>query len=708
MQIIKNGETLDLIETQLEIENTSSIFSTKGSQSISTNFPKTSKNLRLLGFPNRTDRYDKINKDEQIEVMDGTTVRYGIINITSAGENIEANIGFDESEAYAKMGKTKLSDMDNLPVYTPPSADNADPVQYIINTLSSVLIGPSVFETSDYGIFPVITTLEEDSSTGAVSYQMILNQTNLTATSIFEGETERNMRIKIGNEFADVLMPKGYGISPFIKLHVLLKLIWEYLGFELVENPFEDNFHLRKICVLNNTWDTIVNGKIDYKDLMPDCTIEDIMSLIWSKFGARYFVNSNTKTVRIKLIQDILKSDSYVDYSLFKSGDPTVFISSGKQLKFSCNKSGSKTETSESTYEEFLKSCQYVITELSHNNVFADAYPYTKYMYTYDRTTGNFYNRNTINNKLSWLSSPFFEWDKKIPNMEYEEIKSPDEALPIIGDVIGDYPAPFLDSGDNHMNTSLRLNKDTKESETSRSPLAICFALHYGYTCFGSIFGYDPNGDNRLVYPDKNGNDTAFSVDLIYQGRYGLVHNFFEEYMDFVRHANQPVTQNFIIPDIKLSNYDFSTKILVDGQSYLPEKFTQIMGGEKKRKTEMKLRSLKLLSPYDLQTEHGELSPKPQMYYWKFVSDAEETLDKYIKEFFSSDNISILSSNYYLITEPNEAEFNIMQIPTENDSNYLKDYEMSIQISYGFSGDPQTYSFTTQITYKAGVIIENI
>ena len=74
-----------------------------------------------------------------------------------------------------------------------------------------------MFDSSDYGIFPVITTREEDTTTGEVTYQMILNETKLTNTSIFEGETERTIRIKNGNEFGDVLMPKGFGISPFIK-----------------------------------------------------------------------------------------------------------------------------------------------------------------------------------------------------------------------------------------------------------------------------------------------------------------------------------------------------------------------------------------------------------------------------------------------------------------------------------------------------------
>lgn len=86
--------------------------------------------------------------------------------------------------------------------------------------------------------------------------------------------------------------------------------------------------------------DTIVAGEIRYSDLMPDCTIEDILSMVWGKFGAVYFVDSNTKNVRIKLIKDILQSPESKDYSLFKSGNPEIGVSKGKQLKLRVQQNG--------------------------------------------------------------------------------------------------------------------------------------------------------------------------------------------------------------------------------------------------------------------------------------------------------------------------------------------------------------------------------
>ena len=305
---------------------------------------------------------------------------------------------------------------------------------------------------------------------------MILNELDTSQTK-FKGDDDRFISVKVDSEYKDIKVPIGYGISPFLKLHVLLQLVWKYLGFNLIENPFREDFQLSSICVLNNTWDTIVAGEIRYSDLMPDCTIEDILSMVWGKFGAVYFVDSNTKNVRIKLIKDILQSSESEDYSLFKSGNPEIGVSKGKQLKFSCNKSGDLTETSKKTYSEFLKSRNGIITSLSAWDLFNPSVPAYKYNNVCIKETGEFYSKSPFDT-YKRISSPFFDWDLGIENLEYEEIKSPDNALPILPAVTKNNPAPYLDAGELNLNTSLRVSADKKtESESEeRAPLSICGA----------------------------------------------------------------------------------------------------------------------------------------------------------------------------------------------------------------------------------------
>ena len=205
MQIIKDNETLDLgKDPSLEIDNSSPIFSNKGSMSIPVTFPKSPKNQRLLGFPGRTDRNRKIINDQKVTVLDGPIMRHGVMNIIS-GE-IEANIGFDEGEAYAKMSEVKLADMDGLPVYAP---EGDDTVSAVIAHLTAVMKGEV---STDYCVFPTITTLEENTDTGKAEYYMALNEMgDVNGTEALLGSAARKMKVKIDNELAEIDMPAGYG-----------------------------------------------------------------------------------------------------------------------------------------------------------------------------------------------------------------------------------------------------------------------------------------------------------------------------------------------------------------------------------------------------------------------------------------------------------------------------------------------------------------
>ena len=626
MQIIKDNEPLDLgKDPSLEIDNSSPIFSTKGSMSVPITFPKTPNNQRLLGFPGRIDRSSKIIKDRRVTVIDGPVSRYGIMNIIS-GE-IDANIGFDEGEAYAKMSEINLVDIDGLPVYSP---EGDDTVATVISHLVAVMKGEV---QADYCIFPAITTLEENSETGKAEYYMALNEMgNVNGSVTLLGAAPRKMKIKVGSEYADVEMPLGYGISPFIRLHVLLDLIWRYLGYTLIENPFAEHPQLKRLCVLNNTYDTIVTGKIDYKCLMPDCTIEDILDMIWGRFGAKYFVNSNTRTVRIRFIKDILNSREYVDYSSFKSEPAKITVTDQKQIRFTITRSGDKTNTDTDTYEEYFEKCDGIITEVSHSSFDSSEHPYNKYVNIFDPVTGNYYFRSPFTQKLTFASSSFFDWDKKEKEIEYEEIKSPDTQAPMIADILPSSPAPFLDSGEYHVNTTLSLNRDTDDNAESKCNLFLCFSLGQSnvspYYYFGSIFGRYADGTDYYVGVDKNGEKIDY-FDLTYHGDHGLVRRFWEEYIDFMHHANQEVTQKFKLSSIQLASFDFSKKIYIDGQWYLAESFKQILGNGANEPIDLKFRSIRLLKPYDLEKEHEIPIPADQKYYWLLTDNHDVAIQDY-------------------------------------------------------------------------------
>lgn len=86
----------------VEIENTSPIYTDKGSQTIASTLPATGHNLSMVDYIHRPDIRNAPKRDAAAVVTDGVYRRTGKLNITSVSteSGIVCNIGFDESLMY--------------------------------------------------------------------------------------------------------------------------------------------------------------------------------------------------------------------------------------------------------------------------------------------------------------------------------------------------------------------------------------------------------------------------------------------------------------------------------------------------------------------------------------------------------------------------------------------------------------------------------
>ncbi len=83
-----------------------------------------------------------------------------------------------------------------------------------------------------------------------------------------------------------------------------MELIFSAYGFKLVENAFATHYQLKKMVVLNNVADAIVEGQVSYKNMMPDCSVNDFLDALYCRTGAKVFVDGNTKTAKVLLIKE--------------------------------------------------------------------------------------------------------------------------------------------------------------------------------------------------------------------------------------------------------------------------------------------------------------------------------------------------------------------------------------------------------------------
>lgn len=339
MEIRKNGERLDLAsDFSMEIEDTSPIFNDRGSQSVPATVPATKNNFRLMGGINRMDAGQNPNIPERsVDVIDGAYIRRGALNVTEAGrkEGFTFNVGFDNSEAYQKWENRKLTELRNLPVRGP----GAGGVMY--HTLESVYMGrrPSderdEYQFEDLAVFPIAVNRDEKDN---VEYWELLNTPNNSAYPL---EQPRSVMRTINGERTEVKVPEQYGITPFLRVWKALQLVFEDLGLEVVSNPFREDRELERLVILNNTADTICRNEINFRDLMPDCTVKDFLEALWVRFGLVYHVNFDKGKAELKLLSNILgeqpgKSldELATDYEFIRYLNPQyVKLSAGTSLE---------------------------------------------------------------------------------------------------------------------------------------------------------------------------------------------------------------------------------------------------------------------------------------------------------------------------------------------------------------------------------------
>lgn len=387
---------------QMEVEITSPLYSDKGSQTLASTLPGTRHNLYLVDYAHREDIVNAPGKDIMATIADGVYRRTGKQNISSASrENgIVANFGFDESLMYEAWNNVSLKKLPGLPVYKPEGG-----LTDLMEHLSEVMRNNVA---ADYNVFPIQVKNE---SSDDVVYPEFVNPVEKKDNGIYDlKKNARTEKVVLSGTPISVRLPAGYGISPFIRVSKVLELIFSAYGFKLMENPFATHYQLKKMVVLNNIADAIVQGQIEYKNMMPDCSINDFLDALYCRTGAKVFVNGNTRTAKILLVKDIIAAKPYADWTLLKSSDLIPNYGAAKQLKLSAGTSFQDASAGSDSFEDFLEQYRGIITEIK--NTSPNYLPIDTYV-CYQASTGRFYKRNVVTGSVSLVSSDFFPWDKK-------------------------------------------------------------------------------------------------------------------------------------------------------------------------------------------------------------------------------------------------------------------------------------------------------
>ncbi|WP_458410076.1 hypothetical protein [Bacteroides congonensis] len=694
---------------QMEVEITSPIYTDKGSQTLASTLPATKRNLYLADYIHRVDLVNAPGKDVMAIIADGIYRRTGKQNITSASREsgIVANFGFDESLMYEAWSYVSLKKLPNLPVYKPDGG-----ITVLMTHLSNVM---RYKESADYYVFPIQVKNE---SSGDVVYPEFVNPIERAENGNYDlKKNVRTEKIVISGTLVDVKLPAGYGLSPFIRVSKILELIFSSYGFNLVENAFATHYQLKKMVVLNNVADAIVQGQIEYKNMMPDCSVNDFLDALYCRTGAKVFVDGNTKTAKVILIKDAISANPFANWTLLKSSDLVPSYGVPKQLKLSAGTSFEGADVESDSFEEFLEQYNGIITEVkgaSPGYIPDDTY------ICYQASTGRFYKRNVITKNVSLVSSDFFPWNKKTVNVENEEVTGADECLPMA--FTNSLLVPQYLAGTVNLNTTLRGAKVEEQKEDT--PLCFCFAMGLatdekgnstGYY-FGSSLCRDPSGN---YFRDSSGNTYTYS--LVFRGEDGAFNRFFKEWDAILRHSNHTLTGKFNIDRINLTKIDVGRPLLISGQRLMVESVKHSMPYRINKPATVKLRTTKLLKPYDLESEQGIVAMKPQTTKWVMVSYTDSVFEAATKAAEERHGVNwrdvgMTEIVREIVTRPSDEEFAAYLPPSEEDVTNRKEIlntyqaKLKYKITVVLGSPPNTHMVSTNyeddLTYNAGIRAE--
>ena len=622
LKISTSTQTFDLSpDFNIEIEDTSPVYNDRGSQSVAATLPATANNLKLVNHIHRLDTNNAPEENARVTVSDGIYQRIGKMNITqtSRSDGIVSNIGFDESEAYSIWNAVSLRTLKNLPIY---ETDNG--VEGIIAYMNNILNEQITDEPLH--VFPICVSMQSISENNTEKYlpEYLNAVSKIDATHYRLNADARTETYIIDGKEVATSLPLGYGITPFLKVSWLLDFIFSCYGYRVAENPFKTHPQLARLVVLNNTADCCVKGFIDYTDLMPECTINEFLQALYCRFGMVYFIDGKTRTARFKFIKDIISAPASQDYSLLKAAEPVTNFEERQQLKLSASTSISgpypklNAAPAADSLDKFLAPYNYLVADM-----YSDGYLcYTNY-------DGVYLIRNIFTGSYEAISSDFFPWDRG-GNISYHEISSVDECLPIKGSYPDDVTAcPAYLLGKIHRYTNIT-SSDVELSEDleTQTPLCFCFSMPLLATSYpyGSPRCTGPGGE---TVTDSNG--YTYDISMTFVGEDGLFNRFWKSYDAILRHANHTIEVPLRLSLSQLLTSDFSKPVALDGQRMLIDLHRYQLPLHLSTPATIKLRTLKLLHPYDLEQEQNIPITK-QLYKWDFINNREIVTNSIIGE----------------------------------------------------------------------------
>ena len=564
---VQKGDLTLPEDFSFEVEQNSAFFSEDGALSVAATIPATPADLQKLDFPTRTARSSRFANLFPAMIASGPYRKAGVLVVTNASrEGITCALALEDSEFYAQHKETPLKQLFAQRVLTTYSTAD-DWYTYLFGIYSGI---------TSSSIFRIIPVAVGDPTAPDVNNRP-LSQPSTQSDTILQLEHAARI-VTEGDDRVSV--PKGYGIAPFLQLPAFLNLLFELCGYTVTANCFSTNDDLKDLILLHNVSDVICAGRIDFSDLVPNCTVAEILDWLLQKFHAQIVVHPASKTVEILLLEDILAADYDADLTGRLLGDIANSFSRSSRVILRPDTSLEGAAPAAETLED-LKTKYGTVTELPERAGYDDMGLVLR------RATGEYYEQGPFISARR-IGSNIFTYDRRNSD-ESQERSWADLTPPMV--FVSGVLMPYIGER-KHRNTSYNgstrdeeqdiiivtyaglsspittTNSGSAAQQDGRNPRRITPQEYYaGHYFYGTTQKYDNTGTLRSA--------AAYNLNgpEIYE-------RFFARYNKMLRNNLIKVEGQFDLTAAEILQYDLYRTKLFHGQPMLPVALRYEIGGK--------------------------------------------------------------------------------------------------------------------------------
>lgn len=582
--IVSKGELTLPADFSFEIEQNSAFFSDNGTSSIGATIPATPADQAKLGYPCRIARKDVFVNAFPATIRKGVFQKRGVLVVANATDrSITCSMALEDSELYSQHKGKKLRDVfasKVIELSTPAAA---------YQWLYGVYAGTE--EYNEFRVFPVAVDYDEESDAYEVNNQPVAPTGAHTGVYDLD-HAPRN----VGPDDDRISVPDGYGIAPFLTLSAFFDNLFTLLGYSVGSNCFLEHSALLNLVLLHNCSDVICNGRIKYADLVPDCTVGDIIDWLQQKFHAQIAVHPEKSSVDIVLMESILTSAPNMDLSRKLTSRPLFSYGSRSRIVLNPDTSLEGAAPAADTLPALISTYggYYPCDEAA----FADPY---RSCVILRLSTGDFYEVKGDGTKVR-LGSNYFRYDRA--NSEDAQAFSPADLMPPMVYVDG-VLMPYIGKRQ-HRNTTL----NRKEESDRQSIIVADYAglSTDGTYNYATTSKYDDAGALR---PD--------ACNLNAEEQYFL---FWRRYGDILLNGSVAMQAGCQLSIAEIFAYDLYSMKLYNGQTLLPTLMKYSVGKD------IRCDSLKFILVKDFSDGGGDKPiPDPELLLrWQFNDSELESI----------------------------------------------------------------------------------